>query len=271
MPNDSTLPLNVYIGYDAREEVASYVCSHSILKRTPAPLKITYLKHRELRKAGFFSRPWLTEGPTGNWVDLIDGRPFSTEFSHTRFLVPHLQKSGWALFCDSDMIFLSDIRKLFEQCDDKYAVMCVKHQHKPDPNSIKMDGRQQLSYHRKNWSSFVMFNCSHPSNKTLTAEKVNFMKGSDLHSFSWLKDHEIGALPYSYNYIAGVSPKLPPEKGGRPDVVHYTEGGPWFDGYKDIPYAQMWVDEYEDWQRNGHDNISAMATTRYDKNTDSKK
>lgn len=270
MPDNTTLPLEVYIGWDSRESVASDVCAHSILKRTPAPIKITYLKHRDLRLKGYFARPWLVDGDTGNWKDLIDGRPFSTEFSHTRFLVPALQShKGWALFLDSDMIFLSDIRKLFEMFDDKYAVMCVKHQHKPEPNATKMDGRQQLGYHRKNWSSFVAFNCSHPSNKTLTAEKVNFMKGSDLHSFSWLKDHEIGAIPFSYNYIAGVSPKLPAERGGRPDVIHYSEGGPWFEECPDVPYGQMWTDEYEDWQQSGHDIVSSVATVRYDKNKDS--
>jgi len=131
-----------------------------------------------------------------------------------------------------------------------------------------MDGRQQLSYFRKNWSSFVLFNCSHPSNAQLTNERVNFMKGSDLHSFSWLKDHEIGDLPYSYNYISGVSPRLPPERGGRPDVIHYTEGGPWFDTCKDVPYGQMWVDEYECYQKNGHGSPSSVPTIRYDDKDD---
>lgn len=264
---DQSLP--IYVGWDSREEVAADVCSHSILKRTQSPVKITYLKHRDLRKSGHFARPWLVEGDTGEWKDLIDGRPFSTEFSHTRFLVPSLMKyKGWALFMDSDMIFLSDVKKLFDLADNKYAVMCVKHNHKPNPNTIKMDGRQQLSYFRKNWSSFVLFNCSHPSNAILTTERVNFMKGSDLHSFSWLKDHEIGDLPCSYNYISGVSPRLPPERGGRPDVIHYTEGGPWFPSCQEVPYGQMWVDEYEDWQKNGHAMPSSVSTMRYDETED---
>lgn len=263
MESNTVLP--VYIGWDSREAVVSDVAAHSILKRTKSSVQIKFLKHRELRKNGKFARPWLTEGDTGEWRDLIDGRPFSTEFSHTRFLVPALmQHKGWALFLDSDMIFLTDVQKLFDMVDDKFAAMCVKHQHKPKPEAIKMDGRQQLSYFRKNWSSFVLFNCGHPSNRALTEERVNFMKGSDLHSFSWLKDHEIGDLPYSYNYISGVSPRLPPETGNRPDVIHYTEGGPWFPECPDVPYGQMWLDEYEDWQRNGHDNICGVATTKYD-------
>jgi lipopolysaccharide biosynthesis glycosyltransferase len=222
------------------------------------------LKHRDLRKTGHFSRPWLIEAKDGNFIDLIDSKPFTTEFSHTRFLVPKLTEfKGWALFMDSDMLALSDIAKLFALAEDKYAVMCVKHQHKPAPGT-KMDDRPQLAYYRKNWSSFVLWNCCHPANRFLTEDRVNIMSGSDLHSFSWLDDTLIGALPHSYNYISGVSPKLPPERGHRPDIVHYTEGGPWFPKCKNVPYAQMWVDEYEDWQLHGQ-HISDVPSTSFEK------
>lgn len=269
--SDKTLP--VFIGWDSREAIASDVLRHTILKRTQSPVNASYLKHRELRKAGKFSRPWLVESETGEWRDLIDNKNFSTEFSHTRFLVPALMNfKGWALFLDSDMIFLTDIQKLFDLCDDKYAVMCVKHQQKVKANDVKMDGRVQLSYYRKNWSSFVLFNCGHPSNRHLTPEKVSFMSGADLHSFSWLKDLEIGPLPYSYNYIAGVSPKLPPETGNRPDVIHYTFGGPWFSEKEcqEVPYAQMWLDEYEDYMKTGHDIVSNVASISFDQTEDTR-
>lgn len=237
------------------------MAAYSIKRRTAKTLSIKYLKHRELRESGHFARPWLIDGPTGNFTDLIDGKPFSTEFSHTRFLVPALMDyKGWALFIDADMIFMSDISKLFSLCDERFAVMCVKHSHIP-VNVEKMDGRQQIKYHRKNWSSFMLWNCAHPANAPLTAERVNFMRGYDLHSMTWLHEGLIGALPYSYNYIAGVSPKLPPERGGMPDVIHYTDGGPWFDECKDVPYAGKWIEEYESWQENGGTicNVPSMA------------
>lgn len=158
-----------------------------------------------------------------------------------------MQHKGWALFMDCDMVVMTDIAKLFALADDKYAVMCVKHTHLPPINSQKMDGREQLRYHRKNWSSFVLWNCGHPANAKLTKEVVNFMKGAALHSFSWLSDDLIGEIPYSYNYISGVSPKI----HGMPCVIHYTEGGPWFDSCKDVPYAGTWMEEFEDWQING--------------------
>lgn len=260
------MKLEVFIGWDAREAVTADVLSHSILKRTNANVKINYLKHRELRQRGLFNRPWLIESDTGNWKDLLDNKQFSTEFSHTRFLVPSLMNhKGWALFLDSDMVFLSDIKKLFELCDDKYAVMCVKHIHKPKHGDMKMDGRQQLSYPKKNWSSFVLFNCGHKSNKGLTPEKVNFMKGADLHSFSWLHESEIGNLPPTYNYIVGVSQKIP--HGKMPDVIHFTEGGPWFDECREIPYGGTWSSEYEDWQKSGG-GVSGIATVRFDSTED---
>lgn len=197
---------------------------------------------------------------TGNFTDLLDNRPFSTEFSHTRFLVPKLMNyKGWALFMDADMIFMSDIERLFALRDDKYAVMCVKHLHQPLDNVAKMDGRLQLRYHRKNWSSFVLWNCEHPANACLTSDKVNFMRGSDLHAFEWLQDVHIGSLPFTYNYISGATPKNVLGNGKRPDVVHYTEGGPWFDEYQNVPYATHWIDEYNDWQSNGLGNKISSA------------
>lgn len=175
-----------------------------------------------------------------------------------------MEFKGWALFMDSDMVFLSDIRRLFALCDDRYAAMCVKHNHIPPFDAVKMDGREQLRYYRKNWSSFVLWNCSHPSNKILTKEYVGFAKGSDLHSFSWLSDELIGQIPFTYNYIAGVSPKLAPERHGIPDVVHYTNGGPWFDECQDVPYAGTWLGEFSDWQENGK-HITSVPSMAHDK------
>ena len=55
----------------------------------------------------------------GQPYDEIDGRPFSTDFSFTRFLVPHLNMyQGIALFMDSDMYLRTDITELFDMCQD---------------------------------------------------------------------------------------------------------------------------------------------------------
>lgn len=153
------------------------------------------------------------------------------------------------------MLFLSDIGKLIDLLDDKYAVMVVKHNHVVTRDTQKMDGRAQLAYNRKNWSSFIAWNCGHEMNRQLTPEKINYMSGAELHQFTWLSDNMIGELPFTYNYISGVSPRLSTlmgeESGYRPDVIHYTEGGPWFDNCREVPYADIWLAEYEDYCRSG--------------------
>lgn len=251
---------NIYIGWDTREDVAYKVCKHSIEKRSRG-YNVIPLKHKDLRKQGVFTRAWLTNGTDGNRYDLVDMRPFSTEFSHTRFLVPHLNKyQGWALFMDCDMIFTSDIKELFKLVDNRYACMVVKHIHKPSED-IKMDDQPQSKYFRKNWSSFVLWNCAHPKNKFLSVENVNKLTGTDLHTFSWLEDKDIGALPMSYNWIEGVSPAI----SGKPDVVHYTLGGPWFPNYQDVAFAELWTEEYEDWQRSGNNDFVNIPSIKYER------
>lgn len=207
-------------------------------------------------KLGLFKRPWLIRGDAREYEDVIDGKKFSTEFSHTRFLIPELMHfTGWALFCDADMLFLSDISKLWEfTANPQYAALCVKHNHNPPANIKKMDGRLQQQYFRKNWSSFVLWNCGHEANRVLTADRVNSMTGADLHAFKWLKDGEIGDLPKTYNWISGISPALQKDQRGRaipPAVVHYTEGGPWFKECGNVPLGDNWEDERTHWHDDG--------------------
>lgn len=241
---------NIFIGYDSREPDLSDICAHSIARRTAHTIHFHYLKHRELRKGNWFKRAWLTVSDTGEWQDLVDNKPFSTEFSHTRFLIPALSNyTGTALFMDADMICLTDIAKVFPLLLPHQAIACVKHQHHPKANVQKMDGRLQLQYFRKNWSSFVLWNCGHKANAVLTPEKVNAMTGADLHAFKWIPDHELGGLPTTWNYISGVSPKI--AAPAKPDVIHYTEGGPWFKECPDVAYAEEWERERDHWREDG--------------------
>lgn len=236
-----TLP--VYIGWDSREVKAYNVCHFSLERHSSIPLEIYPLKHTELRAQGLFSRVWKTN-ERGFFIDERDGKPFSTEFAFTRFLVPALcrranKRDGWAMFVDCDFLFLEDIAKLTKILDPKYAIMCVKHLHTPNER-IKMDGCEQTQYRRKNWSSLMFFNMEHPANATLDAGMVNFAPGSSLHSFSWLEDSDIGDLPEQWNWLEGHSPLRI-----KPSAIHYTRGGPWFDNYVAIAYADKWLKESE--------------------------
>ena len=103
-----------------------------------------------------------------------------------------------------------------------------------------MDGRQQTTYPRKNWSSLVLYNCGHAANRALTPAAVNTQSGAYLHRFQWLDDELIGSLPETWNWLEGGSR---PPADGPPKVVHYTRGGPWFDDWQQVEYAQHWRDE----------------------------
>jgi len=222
--------MKVFVGYDPREDIAYQVCIHSIVSRNK-DVEVRPLIQKDLREQGYYDRP----------IDKLA----STEFTFTRFLVPELSNfNGWALFMDCDMILQTDIAELFAQADDKYAVMCVKHDYAPK-EGVKMDGKAQTVYPRKNWSSVMLFNCGHPSNQNLNVELINDpeITGKYLHRFSWLKDEEIGELKPEWNWLAGWY-KEPDD--GKPKLIHYTEGGPWFENYRTCEYHKEWKKELYD-------------------------
>jgi lipopolysaccharide biosynthesis glycosyltransferase len=218
----------VFIGWDTREDIAYQVCEWSI-KSKSNDVDVIPLVQKDLRTVGLYTRD----------IDPLS----STEFTFTRFLIPTIMNyKGWALFCDCDIIYLEDIQNLFNLADDKYAVMCVKHEYKVE-EGIKMDGKLQTIYPRKNWSSVVLFNCGHPSNQKLTRELVNTETGKYLHRFAWLDDSEIGEIPHEWNWLVGVYNE---PNDGSPKAIHYTEGGPWFKNYRDCEYSKEWVKELTD-------------------------
>jgi lipopolysaccharide biosynthesis glycosyltransferase len=171
------------------------------------------------------------------WCPISDA-PMATEFAVSRFTVPILQKhKGWALFLDCDIVCLSDISKLFDMADERYAVQVVKHEYVPKEGT-KMDGQIQTHYLRKNWSSVMLWNCEHPAHKALTMDALNTWPGRDLHAFKWLKDQEIGELPKTWNWLVGVYPNQ-----ANVDILHFTNGGPWIPNWKGGPLDHVWERE----------------------------
>ena len=220
-------PLRIYVGYDPREHDAYEVCKYSILHNTEANVEIIPIKQKKLRKQDIY---WREDDPLS-----------STEFTFTRFLIPYLAEyNGWALFIDCDFVFTDDVQNLFNHANDKYAVMCAQHDYKPK-EGLKMDGKQQHVYPRKNWSSMMLINCAHPSNRKLDLNLVNNPNktGAYFHRFSWLTDKEIGRLSHQWNWLVGHY-KSP--EHGTPQALHYTEGGPWFDDYRECEFNHIWYE-----------------------------
>lgn len=232
----SALP--IFIGHDGREPEATAVCESSLSRNSSEPLFIQRLHEPALRHCGFYSRQW--RHVDGQRFDGLDGTPFSTAFSFTRFLVPSLmQHRGLAAFCDGDFLFLSDPVELFAQFDGRSAVQVAKHRHNTDNEApLKMDGVVQSPYFRKNWSSLVLWNCDHPSNQRIIPQIVNSQPGQWLHAFSWLSDEEIGDLPLAWNWLSGISPQTE-----NPKAVHFTRGIPTMQGRENDPYADLWREE----------------------------
>ena len=217
------MSLKVYMGWDSREEIAYEVARKTLLENASIDVEIHPIRLPDLVEKGVYNRE----------IDPLA----STEFTYSRFLTPHLAGfEGWALFCDCDFMFFSDAAELLNYRDPSKAVYCVQHDYTPK-NATKMDGQAQTLYPRKNWSSFMLFNCGHPSTRQLTVEAVNRESGAYLHRMQWAADDEIGELPTEWNWLEGWNEK---PVSGFPHAVHYTSGGPWFDNYQDVEYADIW-------------------------------
>lgn len=225
--------IKIFIGYDSREDIAYQVCKQSILDTAKYPnnIEIYPLKQQDLRDRGLYTRKEDTKA--------------STEFTFTRFLVPELCNfEGYALFIDCDFLFKKDVRNLWAEIKDSiekgknYALMCVQHEYTPK-TTTKMDGKEQHIYPRKNWSSCMVFNCAHPSNRQLNKKMVNdeSLTGADFHRFTWLQDSEIGRLHHEWNWLVGYYKETERE---TPAAIHYTDGGPWFKSYRLCEYAADW-------------------------------
>lgn len=220
----------IYIGVDQREPKSLRACVNSLAPFGYA--KPSFLDSERLAARGLLWRP---QDRRGGIYDLISDAPCSTDFAISRFLVPIIHQSGWALFVDSDVIFLQSPDELFRLADPTKAVMVVKH-HNGHEAGTKMDGQLQTLYARKNWSSVMLFNCDHPANERLTLHDVNTRPGRWLHRFGWLHDDEIGELPGEWNWLVGVQDK--PES---PAIAHYTLGTP---ELVDSPHAEYWWRAY---------------------------
>ena len=214
--------LPIYIGYDEVESVAWHTAAQSIIEKSSIPISIIPVRIEHFRN--FFTR---------------DRDPKqSNSFSFSRFCVPYLNKfSDYAVFMDCDMMLRCDIAEVFNEVQNQpgKAVYVVQHDYTPS-EKIKYLNTVQYAYPRKNWSSFVLWDCGHIANRSLTPDFFNTATGLELHRFTWLKDEEIGELNVRWNWLVGDY-KDPPE-----DVrnVHWTNGGPYFSEYQNCDFSHEW-------------------------------
>jgi hypothetical protein len=205
--------LNLYTGFDPREEIGWHVFCSSVMHRTTEAVAFIPI-----------------HGPQ---------RDGTNAFTYARFLVPELnRRKGFAIFADGcDMIVGADIRELMDLADPSYAVQVVKHDYKTrHPRKYlgtSMEAPNE-DYPRKNWSSLMLINCEHDAWRRLY--DIFTRPGHELHRFAFLEDNEIGRLPIEWNWLAD-------EYGPNPDakLLHWTAGIPAFPAYAHGPHANDWA------------------------------
>jgi hypothetical protein len=217
-------PIQLFAGFDEREEVGYHAFCSSVIQHATVPVSITPLS---LQMVSRLYGAGHRDGSNG--------------FIYLRFLIPYLcQFQGWAIFCDgADMVMDADIAELAKLYDPFKAVQVVKHDYKTK-NQRKYIGTQMESdnadYPKKNWSSVMLINCSHYAWRQMTPERVAQMPGSFLHRFEFIsEDRLIGELPKEWNWLCD-------EYGANEEakLLHWTAGIPGFQYYKDAPMADRW-------------------------------
>jgi lipopolysaccharide biosynthesis glycosyltransferase len=214
--------LTMVVGFDQREAIAYHTFCQSIIEKTSIPIQFIPLANNSLN---FYKESHL------------DG---SNNFIYSRFLTPYLCNfEGFAVYADGDMVCNADIAELFDLFDMSKAVQLVKHNYVTKRNVKYLDNKN-INYPRKNWSSFVIFNCQHPKNKILTPDFIENKDGEYLHRFSWLSDEDIGELEITWNYLAIEYDPLP-----NANLIHYTLGTPCFNEFKSTEMSDFWWDAYK--------------------------
>ena len=215
--------MKIFIGYDPQFEKNIQVQINSILKNTNEKIEFHLLIYNDLRKILYREKS-----------------PYqSTESAFTRWLVPYLSDyKGWSLYMDSDMYCRENIKHLFDCKDEQYSLMVVKNKILHE-QSKKFNDKNQINYDRKNWSSLILFNNS--KCRTLNLDYVNTETGLNLHQFKWLPNDQIGELDEDWNHLVGVN-----DRNTNAKIVHWTLGGPWFEGNEEIEFSKEWFkDSYQ--------------------------
>jgi lipopolysaccharide biosynthesis glycosyltransferase len=209
--------INIVVGFDQRESVAYHTFTQSIIEKSSLPVSFIPLAINTLNA--------YEEKHTEK----------SNDFIYSRFLTPYLSNfQNWAIFADGDMICQADIKELWDLRDESKALLVVKHDYQTKAHQ-KYLGNINENYPRKNWSSLILWNCSHPKHKILTPDFIANQSGKYLHRFSWLDNNEIGELPREWNWLAIEYPENLKAK-----LIHYTLGTPCFKDYRETEMSDIW-------------------------------
>lgn len=222
----SSYPIQLFAGFDEREEVGYHAFCSSVIQHATVPVSITPLSLSTVQR-----------------IYGAGHRDGSNGFIYLRFLIPYLMRfEGWAIFCDgSDMLMRADIAELADLYDPYKAVQVVKHDYRTK-HPRKYIGTpmeaDNADYPRKQWSSVMLINCGHYAWRDMTPAKVAAMTGRHLHRFEFIDDNRIGELPKEWNHLVGEQEENPAAK-----LVHFTLGIPRMQHYQACDYSPEWYEQ----------------------------
>ena len=213
-------PLSIYIGYDSNHsdlaeqnkkllEKEIRKCMSKSTTDVHGTLKdfMPTIKYLDISKLSDYNREYANQ---------------STEFTYSRFLIPHLENfEGYSIFLDDDILFRKSILPLFYFLNPDDAVACVQYDFDKH-NDTKFDGEKNVSYPKKLWSSFMIFNNSHEDCKKLTPDVINTESGKYLHQFEWTD--AISKIPEEHIITEGFNTL---KDYPNASAIHWTRGGPW--------------------------------------------
>jgi len=214
-------PHHVFIGYDPSQHISFEVLRYSLEKHATEPIDVQPIDAEKLTD---FNRA---------------GDPLaSTPFTYTRFLVPYLMGyEGIGLFMDSDMLALGDVSELFHLPMDGLALRVRQHDYNPTA-TVKMGGKTQTQYPRKNWSSLMLM--SNAELEVWSLDEVARQTGAWLHRFEPIPDEKIGDISPEWNVLDHMT--------GPTKLLHYTSGGPWLPGCENADHADLWHQYREEYE-----------------------
>ena len=206
-PSEPMEPVRVFVGTDYRQRRVELTLEHSIKKYTTGPVEIVWM---DSARGGLWDG-WdmgraagdLTEGHNKGW---------QTEFSCFRVAVPEAAGfEGRALYFDSDMLVLRDLRELFEQ---------------------EMEGAWLMT---TNCPATMLFDCGYFKDKSWWP-RIDEMKSNGWHIEAYVSlvgaDSQLGELDNRWNCHDGDG-FVPGETG----VIHFTRRAtqPW------MPYPEVFT------------------------------
>ena len=206
----------MYVGSEAEQEVAYQVLKYSIERRSSRSVSVHHL--------GRSIQDTLPE-----FAQITDGLPTGTPFSLQRFAIPDLQqRTGRAIYLDSDMQVFTDITSLWTQPMGEYGFLSAAARpgcSRPPQLSVMLIDCARVDWQVKDIVTDLR---SDPGNYD-----AMFLEGRQLGAFA-------RELPWQWNALEHY-------QDGEVNLLHYTNMAtqPWLSWQN--PLSRIWFDEFFAW------------------------